>query len=237
VIGSIELVVYSIVGILVGVGVLVFLLRLQAKSDAQVAAVYRKTADELGLRYVPHGAAGTAELDPRRLPLELFHVGADRSGFGEGLVGTWNGRPVRIFTYSTRLGTGREAATHWFSCGVTDLPKQCPAVIITPSDGFSALLSRDYTLHPRIPTVADEFDARFVVHSPDRRFASAVLDEDMMAWLIDGTSGTYFEVGGSCALVVSKDLLPWVANYLVVALDGFVTRISSVAYDAASGKT
>ena len=78
-----------------------------------------------------------------------------------------------------------------FTCVVTSVPREWPDVAVVPERLASRLAAWAV---PDIATESEEFNRRFEVRSPDRRFALALLDQRMLQWLLEQLPGVGFEI-------------------------------------------
>jgi hypothetical protein len=91
---------------------------------------------------------------------------------------------------------------------------------------------RDLLAMPDIGTESAEFDRRFEIRSPDRRFASAFVDVRLMAWLLEQPPGIGFEILDGWLMVfrprvtTSVDDLPRALELF----DGLMGRIPRVVF-------
>ena len=171
-----------------------------------------------------------------RYPFELFSRGIDQvcENFMTGTIG---GVDIVAFDflYRLRLDSDDEPDKQArsepirFSCAVVMVDGQRPHVVI---ERASAAL----------PTRADgepvrlewgDFNARYRVISPDRGFAAALLDVDLMAWLVDAAPplALTWEIQREWVLCRSPILGPKDVAALVTAMPEFARRIGRSATD------
>jgi hypothetical protein len=195
-----------------------------------------KIAAELGLRFSamdPAYPGSTAY----HYPFELFSRGIDQAC--ENLMtGSIGGVDIRAFDFLYRLrldsdGKLDEAARSEpirFSCAVVMVDGPRPHVVIEPASA-------------PLPTRADgepvrlewgDFNARYRVISPDRAFAAALLDVDLMAWLVDEAPplALTWEIQRQWVLCRTPSLSPKDVARLVTAMPEFARRISQGAADS-----
>lgn len=152
-------------------------------------------------------------------------------------------REVENTATGQRNGADIVVADYWFSptsspqrddyerytCVLMPAPPEWADISVVPE----RLASRIRGLAvPDIGTESIEFDRRFEVRSPDRRFASAFLDARMMAWLLEQTPGVGVEVADGWLMVfrpratTSLDDL----DHALELFDGFLARIPRVVF-------
>jgi len=144
-------------------------------------------ATSLGLRFAPMDPAYPSSTAFRH-PFELFSRGVDHTceNFISGTIGG-----VELvafdFLYRQRVDSDgdpsndlRSEPIRW-SCALARTAGVRPHVVIEPA---SAPLSTRADGEP-VRLEWGDFNARYRVISPDRGFATALLDLELMAWLVD----------------------------------------------------
>lgn len=163
--------------------------------------------------------------------------------FGEGfgraaldvLESTDAERPVLCFTYRyktrSRSSNGKTTTTqnHWFSIYSARLPKPLPELRVG-REGVFGRLARAVGFHD-IEFESEEFNRQFKVQADDRKFASDVVDPQMMQFLMSGRAPGFTIVGADVVLVHGGKLdLPTVLptlDYLaavIARIPGFVWK-------------
>lgn len=178
-------------------------------------------ARELGLRFSP-----TDELGLLHLPLPLLRRVASVRGLENVMAGSWRGREVTIFEYwFARSADPSIHDTQRFSCVVTPLPVWWPDLLIVPE----TLVSRavDHLTMGEVDLESEAFNRAFTVRSADPRFANALLDARMMAWLLD-RSDEAFEVAAGMLLCYRPCVQPWELQPLLKAAMEFLNRVPAV---------
>ncbi|MFL5797292.1 MAG: hypothetical protein ACJ77A_05095 [Actinomycetota bacterium] len=138
----------------------------------------------------------------------LLRAGDTRM-FMNVLSGPWNGIPVVVADYwfgGSRPSNPyrmrrrrRKSSSHQYSLAVLGVGARCPRVAID-RQAFPVTVAEHLGLGD-IPFESEAFDRLFRVRSTDARFATELVDQRMMAWLLS-TGGDYgFEVVGHSALV------------------------------------
>jgi hypothetical protein len=118
---------------------------------------------------------------------------------------------------------------------VTDIAMACPALTIEHR-GLIGRVAGALGLNG-IQFESDEFDKAYRVTCDDRRFASALVDPAMMAWLLDAPSPVTFETSGTHLLAAGTDRRPETIPGLLHALLDFRAHIPAlVASDYLAGR-
>lgn len=194
----------------------------------QREAAFARVATGLGLTFTERDGSSV-----RQLGFPLFHAGLGTES-GNLVSGTLRGTPVAAFDFAywtewrdSKGITHRQY--HRYLCAVTDIPASGPALSIEhrgPLGRIVGALGLD-----GIQFESDDFDKAYRVTCGDRRFASAMVDPAMMAWLLDAPSPVVFQIAGAHLLVASTDRRPeTIPGLLHVLLDfrahipAFVTR-------------
>jgi hypothetical protein len=194
-----------------------------------------KVASGLGLRFSRSDPAypGSTAL---RYPFELFSRGIEQSceNFVLGTVGEVD-VVAFDFLYQLRLDSDEESNEDArsepirFSCAVATGDGERPHIVVEPA---SAPLSARADGEP-VRLEWGDFNARYRVISPDRGFAAALLDVDLMAWLVDEAPplALTWEIQGDQVLCRASSLAPKDVGRLVTALPEFARRIARGAKD------
>jgi hypothetical protein len=191
-------------------------------------------APTLGLRFSrtdPAYPGSTAFLHP----FELFSRGIEQT-CENFLTGTIGEVEIVAFDFVYRLRLGSDDAEGdapsepiRFSCALATAGGQRPHVVIEP-------------VSTPLPTRADgepvrlewgDFNARYRVISPDRGFATALLDLGLMAWLVDDAPPIplTWEIQRDQVLCRAPTLAPREVIGLMTAVSEFTRRISRGASD------
>jgi hypothetical protein len=139
---------------------------------------------------------------------KLLQAGDTRM-FMNVLSGPWKGIPAVAADYwfgGSRPSNPyrvrrrrRRSSSHQYSLAVIGVGARCPRVAIE-RQAFPVTVAEHLGLRD-IPFESEAFDRLFRVQSTDARFATGLIDQRMMAWLLS-TRGDYgFEVVGHSALV------------------------------------
>jgi hypothetical protein len=166
------------------------------------------------------------------MPFKLFSQGDGRR-VELVISGTHNGLPMRMFDYwyyddSSNGQGGHSRSYHRFTCGLLTIPAACPPLRLAHED-FLTRLGEHLGLHD-VELEYDDFNRRFRVNCGEQKFAFALLDGQMMQWLLDVGSFQSVEVVGPWVLLAGKQLEP--ARWLDVGawLDQFHAHVPPVVY-------
>ena len=188
-------------------------------------AAFARVATSLGLTFSERDQSTVRQLD-----FPLFHEGRGTES-GNLVSGTLQGTPVAAFdfAYWTEYRDSKGVAHrqyHRFLCAVTDIGPSCPALIIEHR-GLIGRVAGALGLDG-IQFESDDFDKAYRVTCDDRRFASALVDPAMMAWLLDAPSPVAFQTAGPHLLAVSTDRRPDAIPGLFHALVDFRAHIPAM---------
>ncbi|HEY8825513.1 MAG TPA: hypothetical protein VIP07_11565 [Candidatus Limnocylindria bacterium] len=192
-------------------------------------------ATRLGLRFSrtdPAYPGSTAF----RYPFELFSRGVEQT-CENFITGTIGGVDLVAFDflYRLRLDSDDEPNEHArsepirFSCAVVTVDGQRPHIVVEPAS--AALPARADGDPVRLEW--GDFNARYRVISQDRGFATALLDVDLMAWLVDEAPhlALTWEIQRDQVLCRTTSLAPKDCATLVTAMPEFARRIGRGARD------
>ena len=115
----------------------------------------------------------------------------------------------------------------WFASAARPIPIEAPSLIVEPRPAITA-----DPLGPLLvwTSESEAFAHRARIRTTDRYFATAFLDQRMLAWLIDQDPTWTFEVGGPWAMV-SRPPLARADRFddAIRVVDGFCERIPRAA--------
>ncbi len=117
------------------------------------------------------------------------------------------GEQDSVFQYQYTTGSGKNKSTHLRTCALVALPFSAPHTKIGP-EGFWSSIGKAIGQRD-IEVESATFNDEYRVTGDDERFAIALLDQQMMAWLLSSQSGRgaiKFEVWGSWLLCISDRL-------------------------------
>ena len=171
-----------------------------------------------------------------RYPFELFSRGIDQT-CENVITGTIDGVDLVAFDflYRLRLDSDDEPQKNArsepirYSCALATVAGERPHVVVEPR---SAALDARADGEP-VRLEWGDFNARYRVISPDRSFATAVLDLALMAWLVDEAPALplTWEIQRDQVLCRAPSLDPEQVAALVTALPGFARKIGRGASD------
>jgi hypothetical protein len=194
-----------------------------------------RIARELGLTFSRTDPAypGSSAV---RYPFELFSRGVEQT-CENFITGTIGGIQVIAFDFLYEHRTEADAPLHHdvrsepvrYSCALATVDGQRPHVVVEPK---SAALDARADGEP-IGLEWGDFNARYRVISPDRGFATALLDLELMNWLVDEAPPLplTWEIQRDQVLCRAPGLAPEDIPAFVRALPEFARRISRGASD------
>jgi hypothetical protein len=165
-----------------------------------------------------------------REPFTLLEKG-DGRGVENVLWGESHGLDVRAFDYwfyeeSTDANGRTSRTTSRFCCALVPVDAACPRLAIEEENVLTRLA--DALTFDDIGFESEEFNRRFDVRSDDGRFAHALIDARMMAWLLGHGDGYGFEVVGNGLLCWIRRVSPASFVHLLGTAKGFRDRIPAV---------
>jgi len=170
----------------------------------------RRAASSLGLRFAPR--------DPFNLlaiPIPAFR--RQRAQLRNVLWGTWRDQNVVVFENANELGCLVQVAI------------DCPAIAVYPENRVTMAMRasglRDIELE------SEAFNRAFTVKCDDLRFASAVMDGRMMAWLLEQGSRWGFEMVTGWAFSSNWTQAQEDPEPLLGTAAAFVERIPRAVWD------
>lgn len=156
--------------------------------------IYVQLGNELGLRYVvpePEGCVpvGGRWFDsmsdtlgiPSQLEVWPFQEGHSRR-VGNAVRGNYRGRDLAVFDYSYLIRHGKTSTTYRFTIVATQLPLMAPDLVIGP-ESVGTRVGKFFGIRD-IEFESNEFNQRFYVKCPDRKFAFDVINLQMMEMLL-----------------------------------------------------
>jgi len=171
-----------------------------------------------------------------RYPFELFSRGIEQT-CENFITGTVGGVALVAFDFLYRQRVDSDGDPEndvrsepvRFSCALATVDGERPHVVIEPA---SATLTARADGEP-VRLEWGDFNARYRVISPDRGFAAALLDVELMAWLVDDAPPLplTWEIQRDQVLCRASGLEPEDVAKVVTALPQFARRIARAASD------
>ena len=191
--------IFAVIGM--GIGAYVISQKMSAKRLAALQAA----ATEAGLEF---SSIDSANYEP--FGFNLFGKGDTR----EWRNAMWkrdNEMGARVFeyqytTYSTDSKGNRTSSTTHHTVTLFNVAAQCAHLTIGPENLMTRLA--DHVGMRDIEFESEEFNKMFNVKCPDRRFASALCDAQMMQWLMTHAGKNHFELNGEFGIAYTTKLAP-----------------------------
>jgi hypothetical protein len=209
--------------IVMGVGGIAGMLRLKRRQEAASVAA------RAGLQY-----SAADPFDCARVSFHLFRKG---DGRGADNVMWWepgDGHVFRVFDYwfydEHRDQYGRTSKTyHRSTCAMALVGSAWPEIQIVREGIAAKMLS--HVAGGDIDFESEEFNRTFAVHCPDRRFASALIDPQMLELLLSTKGELNFELKGRWLLVWTSPIAPKLMPGLLRVAEQFVATIPKVVWE------
>ncbi len=194
-----------------------FLLVSRVRKASRRAAVERE-ARRLGLSFSPKDPFSLLDLD-----FDLFVRFAGRLPGTQGVEnvawGARGGREVRAFDY----WRAAEDEPERFSCAMVRIPDGWPSLSVLRHGPFDVVRNA-IGLHDVVFEL-EAFNRAFEVRATDRRFASGVIDQRMMRWLLEPGPVQGFQLHRGWLLAWIPRLQPWELERTLATVEGFHERI------------
>jgi len=204
-----------------------------AQRQARVRAV-GALAQRVGFTFAPTDASGI-----RDMPFALFRLGHGRKA--ELVIsGTHNGLPLQIFDYQYYVQGNRSRDYHRFTCAILTIPAACPRLRLSRENVITRL--EDHLTHHDVKLEYDDFNRRFLVNCEDQKFAFALLDGQMMEWLLAADRQDSLarfdrvEIVGPWVLLAHMRIPPASWLNLGTWLDTFHSHIPALVYSTFPNK-
>ena len=214
------------VGLVIALGVVLVILVGVAAYYAQKRRIrlWQQTAAGLGFQYSTNDPFDLVDM-----PFDLFSRG-DGRGTENVLWGTKDGLDVKAFEFwyyeqsSDAQGHTSRSYEH-FSCVLLPAPVVCPHTSISP-EGFFSRIGRALGFHD-IEFESEEFNKAMKVKSAEPKFATYLVDPQMMEWLL-ANKGWQFELSGQSLLTYCGRVKPPEIASVIAAAQGFHQHIPRV---------
>jgi hypothetical protein len=198
---------------------------LRAKRAAEIPAI----ASKAGLQF--------SASDPfacTRVRFQLFCKGDGRGAENVLWRESDDGRVFRVFDYwyytERKDDYGRVHKTYKrFSCAMALVGSSWPDIVIVREGALDKVLSA--VSGGDIDFESEEFNRLFAVHCRDRRFASALIDPQMLEFLLRTRGELAFELKGRWLLVWTDPVKPVLMPGLLRVAEEFVANIPPVVWD------
>jgi hypothetical protein len=186
--------------------------------------LWQQTAASLGLQYSTEDPFDLVDL-----PFDLFSRG-ERRGTENVLSGTKDGLDVKAFefwdyTESTDSDGSTSRSYEYFSCVLLPAPVVCPHTTIGP-EGFFSRIGRALGFHD-IEFESEDFNKAMKVKSAQPKFATYLVDPQMMEWLL-ANKGWQFELSDLSVLTYCKRVKPPEIATVIATAQGFHQHIPHV---------
>ena len=182
-------------------------------------------ARRLGLRFTPEGRA-----EIRSMTFDLLRSPAAVRDVTNVVSGTWRGVSVTAFEFRRANDDDEEL----FTCAMAPVPAGWPALVVTSETRLS-LAASDAGISTDIELESEEFNRTFRVRSPDRRFATTVLNPQLMEWLLVLWPRYGFEIAEGWVLAYTGQVYPWEITSVLSTMLEFRERIPDVAFSMFGG--
>ena len=189
------------------------------KQQSRMSAI-SSTADQLGFEF---SAIDTYGLET--MPFALFRQGKGQTAQNV-MSGTHDNLPLKMFDYEYYV-QGRSREYHRFTCAFITIPAACPWLALTHENAMTRL-GDHLGLHD-VELEYDDFNRRFKVNG-EQKFAFAMLDGQMMEWLLGADAFDRVEIVGPWVMIVRQPLVPSAWTTMGNWLDAFHTHIPPVVY-------
>lgn len=193
----------------------------------------QRGGEDLAAVAARHGLQHSA-VDPfgcTRVAFPLFRKGDGRQSRDVVWRDRADGMTTRAFTFSyyveTKDDLGRVHRSHrYFTCVMAQVDGAWPEVSIT-REGFVEK-ALDLVGLGDIELESEEFNRRFALRSPDRRFAVTLVDARMIDFLLSTEARFGFFVKGRWVLLVSDPVAAGMVPALMRVAEAFVEKVPRV---------
>lgn len=201
------------------------------RPDVRRARQLRDVASDLGLRFEARFDMPRSMRDLPALNGSETWPGTDAWGVGLGVSDLVAGHADRdavvAFDFWTQ-GDGPYSQVHRRSLVAVATSLDAHSLIIEPRSDGPMVVPRHLI---EVITESSSFNDRFQVLTTDRRFASTVVDQRLMAWLLESHDGWSYELGGRWAAIVGPLLAPSHLPEAIGTVERFHEHLPRVAGD------
>jgi hypothetical protein len=138
----------------------------------------RQWAFENNLSFSASSQYGLDDAFPQ---FDCLRQGSDRRAFNV-IEGTYGGRKILAFDYQYTTGSGKDRSQHIFSAMIVTSPILLKPLLIRPENFMDRL--GELVGFNHINFESDEFNRRFVVQSPDKKWAYDIITQQTMEFLL-----------------------------------------------------
>jgi len=188
----------------------------------------RKRMSEVAARHELSFSAKDPFRMPDTLPLAFFDRGHSRKASNVMYGRTADGHDRRAFDYQYTTGSGKNRRVYNFSCGLISTGAQWPQLTLGPEGFFERVL--DVVGGADIQFESEEFNRAWEVRSSDPRFAAALIDPEMMLFLLEKAEGARIEVHGPWILFSGEQRDPDSLPQAIAAAEAFRDGIPPVVW-------
>ncbi len=174
----------------------IFVVLLLAAGVVYLVHVYRER-HRARMRAVASAAGLEVDVSTKQPPpldFDLFDAGGSKRVSAQ----MWRaGEPDSVFQYRYTVKSGENSTTYEFTAALIEVPFTAPHLTISTENWWSRM-KRVVGLRD-IEVESPHFNDRYHVRCDDERFAIALLDPPMIAWMLSPQSGdgvVTFEFGG-----------------------------------------
>jgi hypothetical protein len=196
--------------------------------QAVAAARRRKRMSDVAAR---HGLTFSAKDPfhmPRSVPLAFFDRGHARKVTNVMYGRTPEGHDRRAFDYQYTTGSGKNRRVYTFSCGLISTGASWPRLTLGPEGFFERVM--DVIGSADIQFESEEFNREWEVRSPEPRFASAMIDPEMMLFLMEKAQGARIEVSGPWILFSGERRDPEQLPQMIASAEAFREGVPPVVW-------
>jgi hypothetical protein len=162
------------------------------------------------------------------VPLAFFDRGHARKASNVMYGRTADGHDRRAFDYQYTTGSGKNRKVHTFSCGLISTGAAWPQLTLGPEGFFERVM--DVIGGDDIQFESEEFNREWEVRSSDPRFASAMIDPEMMLFLMEKAQGARIEVSGPWILFSGERGDPDQLPQLIASAEAFRAGVPPVVW-------
>jgi hypothetical protein len=192
------------------------------------AAKRRKRMSEVAMRHNLTFSAKDPFRTPQTVPLVFFDRGHSRKVTNVMYGRTLEGHDRRAFDYQYTTGSGKNRRVYTFSCGLISTGATWPQLTLGPEGFFDRVM--DVVGAADIQFESEEFNRAWEVRSSDARFASAMIDPEMMLFLMEKAPGARIEVHGPWILFSDERRDPEQLPQMIASAEAFREGVPPVVW-------